>query len=60
MLAGEVFSTLGTRAPDTALIRGGATYALSDRVRLDGAVGAGLTRQSPEVILTVGVTIALF
>jgi hypothetical protein len=60
-LAGEVVSTLGVdQAPPLAVLRLGSAYALSTRVKLDGAVGVGITRASPDVLLTVGVTLALF
>ena len=38
----------------------GAVVALSDRVRLDGAVATGLTRRAADVIITVGATLRLF
>ena len=46
--------------PDTVVLRAGAVYAITDRIKLDGAVGVGVTRESPDVLITVGVTIALF
>lgn len=61
VLVGEVVSTLGhEHAPDTVVLRAGAVYAITDRIKLDGAVGVGVNRDSPEVLITVGVTIALF
>ena len=61
VLVGEVVSILGhERAPDAVVLRAGAVYAITDRIKLDGAVGVGVTRQSPDVLITVGVTIALF
>ncbi len=60
VLVGEAVSAVGaTAAPDTVVLRVGSVYAITERVRLDGAVGAGVGRQSPAVLLTVGVTIAL-
>jgi len=60
-LLGEVVSTLPShRSPETAVLRAGTTYAVHPRVRLDAGVGFGVTRQSPDVLVTVGVTIALF
>ena len=54
----ETFSvvTFDGSAPYVVL-RVGAMYTISDRIRLDGAVGAGLTRNSPDVTATVGVTL---
>ncbi len=60
-LVGEVFSTLGAdHAPDTAILRVGNVYALTERIKLDAAVGFGMTRDTPDVLVTVGATIALF
>lgn len=63
-LVGEIVCGLGIhgvhRTPDTIVLRAGATYAITDRLRLDGAVGAGLTRESPDVLITIGLTILLF
>jgi hypothetical protein len=60
-LVGEVVSALGVnQAPDVAVLRVGATYTLSPRMRLDGAVGVGVTRASPDVLATIGVTMTLF
>jgi hypothetical protein len=60
-LVGEVVSALGGHhAPDVAVLRVGATYTLSPRIRLDGAVGMGVTRASPDVLITIGTTITLF
>jgi len=60
-LVGEIVSTLGeSRAVDTVVLRAGAVYAISDRIRLDGAAGFGLTRGSPDVLLTIGTTFDLF
>lgn len=61
VLVGEAVSTLGTASePNTAVLRVGGVYAISDRVRLDMAVGFGVNRASPDVLVTAGVTIALF
>ena len=38
----------------------GATYTLTPRSRLDGAVGVGVTRESPNVLVTIGTTMTLF
>ncbi len=63
-LVGEIVCGLGIhavdRTPDTIILRAGSTWAVTDRIRLDGAVGAGLTRESPDVLVTVGVTLLLF
>ena len=58
-LVGELVSTVGeSRAAETVVLRAGSVYALTDMIKLDGAVGFGLTTQSPDVVVTVGVTIA--
>jgi hypothetical protein len=59
-VVGEVVSELTTnhRSDDRVVLRAGTVYALSERVRLDAAVGFGTTRASPDVLLTVGVTIS--
>lgn len=63
-LVGEIVCGLGVQgdhgAPDTIVLRAGSTWAVTDRIKLDGAVGAGLTRESPDVLITIGVTIILF
>jgi hypothetical protein len=60
-LVGEIFSVLGaTQAPDVATLRVGNVYAITGRVKLDAAIGFGLTRESPDVTATVGATITLF
>lgn len=60
-LVGEVFSTLGAdQAPDTAILRVGNVFAVTERIKLDAAVGFGITRDTPDVLVTVGATIALF
>lgn len=61
ILVGEVVSAVGAdRAADVAVLRAGAIYAVSDRLKFDGAVGVGLTRGSPDVLITIGMTISLF
>ena len=61
ILVGEVVSAVGAdRAPDVAVLRAGAIYVVGERLKLDGAVGVGLTRDSPDVLITVGMTISLF
>lgn len=60
-LVGEIVSALAARkGVDTVMLRAGTVYAMTDRIRLDGAVGFGVTRESPTVHVTIGVTIALF
>ena len=60
-LTGEIVCTLGVNvAPDVTVLRMGAVYALTTRVKLDGAVGMGMTRASRDVLLTVGATMTLF
>jgi hypothetical protein len=62
-LVGEVVSALPShrdQGQETALLRAGTTYTVHPRVRLDTAVGFGVTRQSPDVLVTFGVTFALF
>ena len=60
-LLGEIVSALpGHGGPEAAVLRAGTTYAVHPRVKLDVGVGFGVTRQSPDVLVTFGVTIALF
>ena len=60
-LVGEVVSELATtsRAADRVVLRAGTVYALGARVRLDAAAAFGVTRASPDVVLTFGITIVL-
>lgn len=60
-LVGEVVGELAMshRADDVVLLRAGTVYAVSERIRFDAAVGFGATRASPDVLLTIGVTINL-
>lgn len=61
IVVAEAVSQVGTESePDTVVLRVGSVYAISGRVDLDGAVGVGVTRESPDVSVTVGVTIKLF
>jgi Putative MetA-pathway of phenol degradation len=54
----EVVSDIGaTAAPSTALVRAGARFDASDRITVDGAVGMGLTRSTPDVVATFGLTL---
>ena len=61
-LVGELVSRLGSTAlaRDDAVARVGAVHALTDRLKLDVAVGAGFTRSAPDVIVTIGLTVRLF
>jgi len=57
-LVAEAVSLLSAhREPDIVLLRGGATYAIRDNIKLDAAVGYGLTTQSPDLLVTIGFTI---
>ena len=56
-LVGEVLGVLRTEQPDLGRLRAGATWKIRDDVKLDAAVGHGLGRDSPGVLVTVGVTI---
>jgi hypothetical protein len=60
-IVGEVVSELATnrRADDRLILRAGTVYALGERVKLDAAAGFGVTPASPDVLLTIGVTITL-
>ena len=60
-VVGEVASSIAARKEgvDTVVLRAGSVYAIHERIKLDGAVGVGLTRESPDVVLTLGITIAL-
>jgi Putative MetA-pathway of phenol degradation len=54
----ELVSVLGARtAPDVAIARAGIVYAITPSMRFDMAVGTGLTRASPGVVATAGITI---
>ncbi len=56
-LAAETFSEIMFDGEGASVVaRAGAIYSLSERVKMDGAVGVGLTRNSPDVTATVGVT----
>jgi hypothetical protein len=60
-VAGEIFSPIPTRfTGEQVVVRGGASYAVTERLRLDGAVGAGLTRAAPHLLITVGLTWRMF
>lgn len=57
MLVGELVGTASTgRHRGTALIRGGVTYEVTKGITLDAAAAGGLTHDSPEVVLRMGVT----
>jgi hypothetical protein len=57
----ELVGTIGAdEADDVALGRLGIVHAWSPSLKVDGAVAAGLTEPSPDFVLTIGVTLALF
>jgi outer membrane putative beta-barrel porin/alpha-amylase len=60
-IVGEIVTELATsrQNADRVVVRAGAVYAIGERVRFDAAAGFGVTRASPDLLLTVGVTIAL-
>ena len=60
-IVGEMVGEFATsrRSADRVVLRAGAVYAVGERLRFDAAAGFGVTRASPDVLLTVGVTIAL-
>jgi hypothetical protein len=37
-------------------VRGGASYAITDRPTGHTAVGVGVTREAPDLVVTVGLT----
>jgi len=39
------------------VVRAGARVDLSDRITIDAAAGAGLTRSSPDLVTTLGPTL---
>jgi hypothetical protein len=54
----EVVSDIAAEGADAiAVVRAGARFDVSERIALDGAVGAGLTPSSPDVVITLGVTL---
>ncbi len=59
-LVAEVLGFLFTHDADLNVgrVRAGASYAARNNVKLDAAVGRGFGRDSPRLLLTVGVTIA--
>lgn len=60
-IVGEVVSELATsrRADDRLILRAGTVYALGARFKFDAAAGFGVTHASPDLLLTIGVTITL-
>jgi hypothetical protein len=61
-IVAEVVSDLATgrRADDRVVLRAGTIYAVGERLKLDAAVGLGATRNTPDVLLTIGLTVRLF
>jgi Putative MetA-pathway of phenol degradation len=54
----EVVSFLGARAAsDIAIARAGIVYTVRQSLRLDIAIGTGLTRSSPDLLATAGIAI---
>ncbi len=60
-IAAEAVTDLATsrQTDDRLVLRVGTVYALGERVRLDAAAGFGATRASPDLFLTLGITILL-
>ena len=59
-LLGESVNTIGSGNADTAVLRAGTSWQATPALKLSVAAAAGLTPQSPDVIVTAGLTIALF
>ena len=60
-LVGEIVSELGTHdRGDVVVLRAGTMLAITEGIEVYTAVGFGLTRDSPDVTVRLGVTIALF
>ncbi|MGH7424046.1 MAG: transporter, partial [Candidatus Methylomirabilales bacterium] len=60
-LVGEVVSELGTHdGGDVVVLRAGTVLAITNGIDVYTAVGFGLTGDSPDVTVRLGVTIALF
>jgi hypothetical protein len=55
----EVVGELSTarRRDDEVVLRAGAIWAVTERVKLDAAVGVGVTRAAPDLLLSLGLTI---
>jgi hypothetical protein len=57
-LVAELFHAEGVdRFGRAVLVRGGVVYALTDSLRLDAAVAAGLTSEAPDLSLRLGLTL---
>ncbi|HET7854007.1 MAG TPA: transporter [Candidatus Methylomirabilis sp.] len=60
-IVGEVSSELSARGDtDIVVLRPGTVLAITEGIEVYTAVGFGLTRDSPDVTVTLGVKIALF
>src|SRR3989304_3832470 len=60
-LVGEIVSELGTHdRGDVVVLRAGTMLAITEGIEVYTAVGFGLTGDSPDVTVRLGVTIALF
>jgi hypothetical protein len=60
-IVAEVVTELATdrRADERVAVRAGTVYVAGERIRLDAAAAFGATRASPEVLLTIGITITI-
>ena len=59
-LFGKSVNAIGTRNADTTVMRVGMSWEATPALKLSVAAAAGLTPRSPDVIVTVGMTIGLF
>ena len=60
-LVGEIVSGLGTHdGADVVVLRAGTVLAITEGIEVYTGVGFGLTSDSPDVTVRLGVTIALF
>ncbi len=58
LVAEVVYEEGVDQAGRSALARGGVVYAVTESLRLDAAVGAGLTSEAPDLSLRLGLTLA--
>jgi outer membrane putative beta-barrel porin/alpha-amylase len=57
-LVAEIVSDVGaTAAPTTAVIRAGSRFDVNEWLTIDAAAGTGLTRSSPDLVTTLGLTL---
>lgn len=60
-LVGEVVSDFWMRGREPhVMIRTGAVFLARGRAVIDGAIAAGLTRDTPDVVVTIGITIGFY